>query len=294
MRRSLLLALAAITLLLVWVSPLVAFSDVPGDHSYAAAIDDLSSRGIINGFADGTFGPGKPVTRQQFAKMIARTMGIPVSESDVCHFGDVQAGGYADPLFPDNYIAACAKYEITKGTSPTTFSPGAQISRAQVVTMVVRAVQKVQPDIALADISPSTWGNNFDPLHGPTAAIAQGSGFLLGLPLADLDPWGVMPRGEVAQVLHNVLLLIDSTSQSTTTTSTTTSTTSTTLPSTTTTTQATTTTTVGGGPTVYVTATGTKYHKLGCRYLAQSSIPMSLAQAKAQGYTPCGVCRPPV
>jgi hypothetical protein len=241
MRRQLLFVLAFPVLLLVVVSPALAFSDVSGGHPYASAIDDLSSRGIINGFPDGTFGPGKPVTRQQFAKMIVRTMEIPVSESDVCPFGDVQVGGYADPLFPDNYIAACATYEITKGTSPTTFSPGTQISRAQVVTMVVRAVQKVQPDMALADISPSTWGNNFDPVHGPTAAIAQGSGFLLGLPLADLDPWGVMPRGEVAQVLHNVLLYIDSNSPSTTTTLPTTTipsstTTVTTLPPTTTTT----------------------------------------------------------
>ena len=38
--------------------------------------------------------------------------------------------------------------------------------------------------------------------------------------------------------------------------------------------------------TVYVTRTGSKYHRDGCQYLRKSSIPMKLSEAK-QGYTPC-------
>jgi hypothetical protein len=44
---------------------------------------------------------------------------------------------------------------------------------------------------------------------------------------------------------------------------------------------------------VYVTKTGTKYHRAGCQYLAKSAITMKLADAKAQGYTPCSRCGPP-
>ena len=47
------------------------------------------------------------------------------------------------------------------------------------------------------------------------------------------------------------------------------------------------------GITVYVTKTGTAYHRPGCRFLAKSSVPLTLAEAKAKGYTPCGVCKPP-
>lgn len=42
---------------------------------------------------------------------------------------------------------------------------------------------------------------------------------------------------------------------------------------------------------VYVTRTGAKYHRAGCRYLSKSSIPMPRAQAM-QRYTPCSVCNP--
>ena len=45
--------------------------------------------------------------------------------------------------------------------------------------------------------------------------------------------------------------------------------------------------------TVYVTRTGEKYHRDGCRYLSRSRIPMSLAEA-AKRYGPCSVCKPPV
>ena len=43
---------------------------------------------------------------------------------------------------------------------------------------------------------------------------------------------------------------------------------------------------------VYVTRTGTKYHREGCRSLSRSKIPLSLAEAK-QKYSPCGRCSPP-
>jgi hypothetical protein len=44
--------------------------------------------------------------------------------------------------------------------------------------------------------------------------------------------------------------------------------------------------------TVYVTKTGTKYHKSGCRYLKSSKIETTLAKAKEAGMTACSVCKP--
>lgn len=46
--------------------------------------------------------------------------------------------------------------------------------------------------------------------------------------------------------------------------------------------------------TVYLTDTGRKYHRAGCRYLSTSSKAVDLAEAVAMGYEPCGVCNPPV
>ena len=45
--------------------------------------------------------------------------------------------------------------------------------------------------------------------------------------------------------------------------------------------------------TVYITDTGSKYHRAGCKYLKKSKHAISLKDAKAQGYGPCGICNPP-
>ena len=44
--------------------------------------------------------------------------------------------------------------------------------------------------------------------------------------------------------------------------------------------------------TVYITRTGKKYHRAGCRYLSKSQSPISLTDARAR-YSPCSVCNPP-
>lgn len=47
-----------------------------------------------------------------------------------------------------------------------------------------------------------------------------------------------------------------------------------------------------GGGDVYITEHGDKYHLAGCRYLRKSQIPISRSDARAQGYTPCKICKP--
>lgn len=45
-------------------------------------------------------------------------------------------------------------------------------------------------------------------------------------------------------------------------------------------------------PIVYITNTGGKYHRAGCRFLKQSQIEKHLSEVKGS-YGPCGVCNPP-
>jgi micrococcal nuclease len=45
--------------------------------------------------------------------------------------------------------------------------------------------------------------------------------------------------------------------------------------------------------TVFVTKSGTKYHRDGCRHLGSTKIPLTLGEAARRGYDPCAVCAPP-
>ena len=183
-----------------------AFPDVDAGHPYKTAIDDLAARTIINGFTDGTYGPDYPVTRQQFAKMITRSMRYPVSESDKCPFDDVSSNlSPTDPLYPDHYVAVCAAKGITVGTTATTFSPYANITRAQLITMVGRA--GLLPEVPLG-YDPGF--PDFSADHYPWAAKAAHAGLLAGL--LGLNPyqtgydfWKPATRGECAQLLYNLI-----------------------------------------------------------------------------------------
>ncbi len=47
-----------------------------------------------------------------------------------------------------------------------------------------------------------------------------------------------------------------------------------------------------GTVTVYISDSGKRYHRANCTYL-KSSTPISLAEAKSEGYSPCSKCNPP-
>jgi peptide/nickel transport system substrate-binding protein len=200
--------------------PALAFPDVASTDPYAQAINGLSGLGVINGGADGRFHPEALVTRQQFAKMVVLTLGLPVSDSVTCPFTDVQVGGYAsDPLFPDKYIAVCASSGITTGKTATIFAPYANVTRAQVMTMVVRAASAGGVALSTPDSSyysnPQSMMLTFDdPKHGGYAKQAECNGLLAGIQKDTGGTWEPgLPatRGEVAQILWTLKQKIGST-----------------------------------------------------------------------------------
>ena len=226
------------------VSP--SFSDVPESHPYRAGILDLATRGIINGYPDGTFRPDNPVIRQQFAKMVVKTLGYPVSDADISFFTDVPKslpGSYldpSDPNYPDHYVAVTAAHGITIGKTATTFDPYGNITHQQLITMIVRAA--ALPDPPASYTPPFTSGQFSLDEHYLNARKAAYAGLLAGLQGVGPAYSFLAPstRGECAQLLHN---LIDLLTPPTTTTTTSSSTTTTTEVTTTTTSSSTTTTT---------------------------------------------------
>lgn len=159
--------------------------------------------GIVSGFGNSMFGPNNLVTRQQFAKMIVKTLGLNVTGNEVCPFGDVGKNlDSSDPYYPDKYVAVCAANGITQGTSPGRFSPYANMTRAQLITMVARAANLPDPPAGYAP--PFA---DFSSDHYPWARKAAYAGLLQGLQGvgANYDFWGSATRGEVCVLLYNLL-----------------------------------------------------------------------------------------
>jgi hypothetical protein len=97
-------------------------------------------------------------------------------------------------------------------------------------------------------------------------------------------PLAAKPAGPTPTVTHTPRLATTPTRTNTVRPTNTPTWTSTAQPS------ATSTTSLGG--TVYITATGNRYHRAGCRYLGSSAIPKTCAWVDANGYTACSVCDP--
>ncbi len=132
--------------LYVAVSPenATTFPDVPRSHPYYEAIEQMAAKKIISGYTTGSFGPEDLVMRQQFAKMIVLTKGIQPTFADEYHFTDADdIEDKEGELYPYHFIARAAISGLVIGYTDGSFRPFTNISRKQVVTMVVRAGSSV-------------------------------------------------------------------------------------------------------------------------------------------------------
>jgi hypothetical protein len=145
-----------LTTLLLCISPALAvsgmstngeadkpfFSDLADTSPLYPYVRYLTSQGIISGFPDGTFRPSEGVTRAQAAKVIVLAKGMQPVNNATPIFSDVPANHWAA-----EDIKAAADAGIVKG-SDGAFRPDAQMTRAEAVVMIMRALRWMLAEIA--------------------------------------------------------------------------------------------------------------------------------------------------
>lgn len=110
-----------------------SFTDVPAGAYYADAVKWAVAEGITSGTSPTTFSPNNGCTRAQMVTFLWRAAGSPEPESDYGPFRDVPKDAYYRKA-----VLWAAGEGITSGTSATTFSPNATVTRAQTVTFLWR------------------------------------------------------------------------------------------------------------------------------------------------------------
>ncbi len=110
-----------------------AFVDVPAGSYYEDAVNWAVENGITQGTDDTHFSPDDVCTRAQMVTFLWRAAGSPKVENGKNPFTDVQADAY----YYDAVLWA-VKQGVTSGTSATTFSPDATVTRGQTVTFLYR------------------------------------------------------------------------------------------------------------------------------------------------------------
>ncbi len=141
--------------------------------------------------------------------MIVGAMSLPPKSTTATRFTDLGAPDTAG--YPHVFVQAAYESKITTGTNTaqTMFGPWDPIKRAQVVTMIVRAAKELWPGVLKTP--PTGWSGAMsgftDVNHGANMRMAEYNGLLAGLTGfgRDWNPWAQASRGEVAQMLWNLM-----------------------------------------------------------------------------------------
>lgn len=140
-----------------------SFPDLTPDMYFYSQVGYLEKYGIITGYEDGTFRPWENVTRTEFSVIASKFAELIETEDNV--FSDVDDDFWGKP-----FILLAHKNGWVNGYEDGTFKPNASITRAEVVSIVNRMLER-SCDIGFAqsnadkmkafgDVSASHWAYN--------------------------------------------------------------------------------------------------------------------------------------
>jgi len=105
-------------------------------HWAKDAIATANAYDIIKGYSNEKFGPNDQITREQAAVMIAKAADLTASEQAPVFSDSAKISDWARAA-----VAAAAEAEIIKGYPDGSFRPQGQATRAEAVTIIVRAMK---------------------------------------------------------------------------------------------------------------------------------------------------------
>ncbi len=192
------------------------FKDVAADAWYDAAVDFVAAVDLMKGTGDNLFEPGATMTRAMVATVLYRLADSPDVKDLKCDFTDLTQDWYK------NAVIWAANAGVTNGTTATTFSPNAPITREQMATMLCRfllgesgsvpeGAELTELKAALASIFAD--GASISPYALQPVFMMNAMGVMNGDAaeggnLPTFRPQDQMKRSECAKVLLNVYEII--------------------------------------------------------------------------------------
>lgn len=183
--------------------PGTTFSDIT-NHANKTAIEELAARGIITGYNATSFGPNDTMTRAQFATIVVRGLGLPLTATN--NFNDVKAGSWYD-----SYVGTAYSYGIVNGRTATTFDPEGTITRQEAAAMVARAAKLCGMDTELETYEILNVLAQFGDYISIGEWARESMAFCYGEDILDQSDLNAEPnrailRCEIAQMLYNMLV----------------------------------------------------------------------------------------
>ena len=174
------------------VRPYPVFQDTE-DHWAKELISDMAARGVVSGYPNGNFEPGRGITRAEFVTLLAKVLGW-APETTGAKFRDEL------PIWAQGSIITAVNKGVVKGYADGKFNPHKVVTRAEMAVML---------DKALALPVSSQPSNYQDARQIPSWAVksirnTKVSGIMLGSQ-NQFRPGDIANRAEATAVMAKVL-----------------------------------------------------------------------------------------
>ena len=172
------------------------FVDVAeGDWFYDAVVYAYQNE-LMDGVGGNRFAPNSETTRAQLVTILYRLEGEPAVSGDL-PFTDVETG-----IWYTDAILWAAQNGIVNGVTDTTFAPGDEITRQQLVTILYRYAEAKGYDVsASADLSGYPDADQVQDYAQPAMAWAVAENIIQGMEDGTLKPAGNASRAQIATIL---------------------------------------------------------------------------------------------
>ena len=179
------------------------FPDIQG-YWAQSDIEVMIAHHVVEGVSAAAFDPAGPVTRGEFALMLARALNLSRAAPSTAPFSDVPAGNpYAGA------IAAAVRAGLVNGYPDGTYRPDASISRQELAVLIDRAMTAAGRPATLSPIptllAPFADAGQVAGWARPALAAAVGQHILKGETATTLDPLGTTTRAEAAVVIERLM-----------------------------------------------------------------------------------------
>ncbi|WP_284240632.1 glycoside hydrolase family 3 N-terminal domain-containing protein [Paenibacillus glycanilyticus] len=112
----------------------VHYKDVPPSHPFYKEIAAAAAKGLVGGYADGSFRPDAPITRAETAAFLTRAYALEAGKQDK-QLSDVTNSWAADP------IRLMSSNGLIGGYSDGTYRPNRTVTRAEFSVFLTRVIR---------------------------------------------------------------------------------------------------------------------------------------------------------
>ena len=171
------------------------YSPVTFVNRRAAELNRRDHTAFLVGYAEGTFGPERNMTRAEVTTMFARllTEQIEADKTYSSTFNDVAKGCWAA-----NYIGYMQQFGIVTGYEDGSFRPDAPVTRAEFAAIASRFEKLTQGSASFTDVPDTHWAVKY-------INFAATRGWVTGYEDGSFKPEHSITRAEVAAVTCRLL-----------------------------------------------------------------------------------------